>query len=39
MSSTLPYDVDTMQKMLEFVRNAKVLDKGTPEHYECGTCH
>ncbi|KAI9458570.1 hypothetical protein BJY52DRAFT_1416360 [Lactarius psammicola] len=25
--STLPFDVDTMRKMLEFVRNAKGLDK------------
>jgi hypothetical protein len=29
-SSTLPYDVDTMQKMIKLVRKAK----GTPKRYE-----
>jgi len=33
--STLPYDADTMQKMLELVRNAK----GMPEYYECDTLY
>jgi hypothetical protein len=34
-SSTLPYDVDTMQKMINIVRKAK----GTPKRYKGDTCN